>query len=867
MWALCKCGGFIHNALVHKWQELAAGERQRARGSNAQRQPLVCRDATTDDRYKFFPKEYRRAGASKRGTRTPWQSASGARGAPYQRPQPPPPRAPPSQSAGDGSSDMEAQALRAMKCLKEHFGLSEFWPGQLEVILRVLQGHSSLAIFPTGGGKSLCFQVPAMLLDGLTLVVSPLIALMRDHVEMLQNQGIPAMHIHSGMSAPEVRQTYRLLSERAIRILFVAPERFVNEKFRQVIARLQVSLFVVDEAHCLSEWGHTFRPEYLLLRQFAQGAGARVCLALTATATTRVVDDICRHFHIHSENVIRASVHRPNLTLRCTPVGEFFGTWSPDTDKDGRLERRVFLLVERLLSRPRGSTIVYVTTQKTATAVAELLVTMYSLPAVAYHAGMTTEERASAQNIFMSGRDTIIVATIAFGMGIHKQEVRYVYLFNISKSIEAYTQSIGRAGRDGEPAICELFLCADDLPALESFVLSSTPSRRAVHTLLESLFGSTVGLAEEHMTASVNAPESPNIRYMEKIAVREDQVALSFFNCGRALDIEETTIRVLLAFLDLKGGFIEEQTAYYAHCEVDLLPNTSVEETLHLLRRDVSVPEGVWRAARLILNPSVKVGRRRTSDNNLFMRIDIHDVVRARTAAFAHPVPSGATTRELVYSALELLQSLGIVRSIKFSHLYHVFRIVAKPSDMQQLADDLYRSMLRREQQELFRIRATAALFLGAEPRPGNKWVASRGSRCFARSLCAHYNEILVHKCGRCELCLAAEGALGETPGMERLRERILNGGSTELESLNAVLANEKWQQLIVQVPVLRTCSRLLARFAWGATSPKILSMKLQAHPLFGCLQGRYRYEQVLEAAEHLLQGDDLLQESPTTVA
>ncbi len=271
-------------------------------------------------------------------------------------------------AAPSESADLSAVLL-------ENFGFDQFRPGQEDVIGHLLAGRSAAAVFPTGGGKSLCYQLPALMLDGLTLVVSPLIALMKDQIDALARRGIAAARLDSTLSADAYRGVMDDVRNERLRMLYVAPERFNNERFRETIARVHVALFAVDEAHCISEWGHNFRPDYLKLAHFAGQTGAERTLALTATATESVLDDICRLFDIVPEAAVRTGFYRENLTLLTTPVAE--------QDRDA-------VLLDRLRSRPAGPAIVYVTLQRTAEEVAQRL-SAAGFSARAYHAGMDNE--------------------------------------------------------------------------------------------------------------------------------------------------------------------------------------------------------------------------------------------------------------------------------------------------------------------------------------------------------------------------------------------------------------------------------------------------------------------------------------------
>jgi len=365
-----------------------------------------------------------------------------------------------------------ARDHRLAPLLRERFGLTDFRPGQREVIEALLGPRAAaLAVFPTGGGKSLCYQLPALVLEGITVVVSPLIALMKDQIDALERQGIRAAKLDASQSADDAREVKQALRDGSLKLLYVAPERFNNERFLALLRELRISLFAIDEAHCVSEWGHNFRPDYLKLAKAARELSAERFLALTATATPSVVRDICQGFGIPEENAVITGFYRKNLTLETTPV---------------HAEVRDSVLLERLSSRPLGPTIVYVTLQKTAERVAAFLAAE-GLPASAYHAGLEPEVRTEVQERWMASTNGIVVATIAFGMGIDKADVRAVYHYNLPKGLESYSQEIGRAGRDGAPSVVELFACPDDVPTLENFAHGDTPTTEALQGLVTEL--------------------------------------------------------------------------------------------------------------------------------------------------------------------------------------------------------------------------------------------------------------------------------------------------------------------------------------------------------------------------------------------
>jgi ATP-dependent DNA helicase RecQ len=352
--------------------------------------------------------------------------------------------------------------------LRHHFGHDAFRGGQEPVIRALLAGRSALAVFPTGGGKSLCYQLPALLLDGLTLVVSPLIALMRDQVDALVAKGISAARLDSTLDVDQVRGVYSQLDAGTLKLLYIAPERFANEAFRLRLKRLPIQLIAIDEAHCISEWGHNFRPDYLKLAKICRSLKIPRVLCLTATATPKVTRDIRKAFRIATADHVQLSFHRQNLELRVTPCTA--------------AERKSRLLDK--LNAFQGAAIVYVTRQETAEEVSTYLA-KNGLSVRAYHAGLPAEFRASAQNSFMQGETRVIVATIAFGMGIDKADIRAVFHYNLPKSLENHTQEIGRAGRDGQPAVCEMLACGDDLTVLENFIHSDAPSPQALTNLID----------------------------------------------------------------------------------------------------------------------------------------------------------------------------------------------------------------------------------------------------------------------------------------------------------------------------------------------------------------------------------------------
>jgi ATP-dependent DNA helicase RecQ len=353
-----------------------------------------------------------------------------------------------------------------------HFGLVSFRPGQRDVIAAVLSGQDCLCIMPTGGGKSLCFQLPAVVRDGVTLVVSPLIALMKDQVDALQAQGIEATYINSSLPFPEQRERLAGLAEDRYDLVYIAPERLRNPLFLDSVRHVNVQLLAVDEAHCISEWGHDFRPDYARLGQFRQRLGNPQTIALTATATPDVRGDVARQLGLQDPRIVVTGFARPNLR---------FEVFSPSNTRE-----KDNLLLSLVRETP-GCGIVYAATRKRCEELSERLGRALKRNVGLYHAGLLPEDRRKVQEEFMRGDVEIIVATVAFGMGIDKADLRFVLHYNLPGSLEAYYQEAGRAGRDGQAARCALLFNYADRYLQEFFIDNAYPSREVVRTVYEFL--------------------------------------------------------------------------------------------------------------------------------------------------------------------------------------------------------------------------------------------------------------------------------------------------------------------------------------------------------------------------------------------
>jgi ATP-dependent DNA helicase RecQ len=372
----------------------------------------------------------------------------------------------------------------AQLALERHFGFNRFREGQAEVIETVLQGRDTIVVMPTGGGKSLCYQLPALLFEGTTLVISPLIALMKDQVDGLKARGVAADLINSSLSFDEQRARLRAMQQGEYRLMYVAPERFRNARFLESLKPIKISLFAVDEAHCISQWGHDFRPDYLRLREVAEsltdGMGRPRIIALTATATPQVRADIAQQLALRNPESFIAGFDRHNLSLRVEPI---------KTDRD-RLKRAA-----HIARNANGAGIIYCSTRKAVEEVASQMQRM-NLTVGMYHAGLDEAKRARVQDHFMAGDLNAIVATNAFGMGVDKADLRFVTHYNLPGSIEAYYQEVGRAGRDGLPSICTLLYNYIDTRTHEFFIEGSYPPKSQIEEIYSRLLSLGVEIVD-----------------------------------------------------------------------------------------------------------------------------------------------------------------------------------------------------------------------------------------------------------------------------------------------------------------------------------------------------------------------------------
>ncbi|HEV3339436.1 MAG TPA: RecQ family ATP-dependent DNA helicase [Pirellulales bacterium] len=381
--------------------------------------------------------------------------------------------------------------------LLPRFGLASFRPGQREVIETVLAGQDCLCVMPTGGGKSLCYQLPALAQPGVTLVVSPLIALMKDQVDQLQARGLSATYINSTLDAAEQHARLQAMAAGQYPLVYVVPERFRSPRFLEALRAARLRLLAVDEAHCISQWGHDFRPDYARLGRFRTMLGMPPTIALTATATATVRADIIELLNLRSPRVFVTGFVRPNLRYDVQlPYGK------------GRKER----ILADFLGNTSGSGIIYASSRKRCEEVAEFIRQTVGRSAVVYHAGLASEERRTAQDHFMQGQSEIVVATTAFGMGIDKPDVRFVVHYNLPGTLEGYYQEAGRAGRDGLPSRCLLLYTYGDRRIQEFFIESAYPARdvvEKVYDYLRRIDNELIELTQQEIKESLGLQISP----------------------------------------------------------------------------------------------------------------------------------------------------------------------------------------------------------------------------------------------------------------------------------------------------------------------------------------------------------------------
>ena len=522
--------------------------------------------------------------------------------------------------------------------LEQVFGYPQFRAGQEAAISAVLAGRSAAAIFPTGSGKSLCYQLPALLLPHLTLVVSPLLALMQDQLAFLQRHGIAAASIDSAQSREDASAVMARARSGELKILMISVERLKNERFRNFLQQVPISLLVVDEAHCISEWGHNFRPDYLKLPDYQRQFNIPQALLLTATATPNVIADMQTKFAIAESDVITTGFYRANLNLWVEPVS-------------GAAKRQ--RLVQWMGERIGQPSIVYVTLQKTAEQIAQHL-SQHGISANAYHAGLPHEQREGIQRQFMGGQLNCIVATIAFGMGIDKSDIRNVVHFDLPKSIENYSQEIGRAGRDGQPSECLVLANRDSLNVLENFVYGDTPELQGIRCVLDELRG----------------------------AIPEGQWEFMLLPLSDQSNIRQLPLKTLLVQLELRG-LIAPRYAYFAEYRF-----------------------------KFLIEPEVLLARFE-GERQQFVSAIIQTSTRARTWAtvnFDALYSQHQADRNRVVKALDYFQEKGWIE-LESKQMTEVYSLLVSDFDAQALSQELHAYFTAHERGEIVRIHAMLALF------------------------------------------------------------------------------------------------------------------------------------------------------------
>jgi ATP-dependent DNA helicase RecQ len=449
------------------------------------------------------------------------------------------------------------------KSLKHYFGYDTFRPGQQEIIQATLQNRDVLVLMPTGGGKSLCFQLPALLKPGLTIVVSPLIALMQDQVQLLEDNGINATYLNSSLSPAQIRERTQDVMSGKVKLLYMAPERLLSEEslfsfLPQIQATLGIAAFAIDEAHCVSEWGHDFRPEYRQLSHIRQQYPDVPVIALTATATERVREDIMRQLQLREPFVHIGSFNRPNL---------FYEVRSKNKNSYKEMVAQI--------QQSNGSSIVYCLSRKKVEEIAGKL-QLDGIRALPYHAGMNNVDRAENQSRFIRDDVQVIVATVAFGMGINKPDVRCVIHHDLPRNIEGYYQESGRGGRDGEPATCTLYYGAGDIKTIE-FLIGTKVDPTSGAPLEEEQ-----RIATQQLRRVINYAEATDCRRI---------IQLGYFgesfpghcdgcdNCRNPKPVENWTVEAQ-KFLSCIGRFAQKGQSYGAGYTIDVLRGSKEKRVL-----------------------------------------------------------------------------------------------------------------------------------------------------------------------------------------------------------------------------------------------------------------------------------------------
>lgn len=609
--------------------------------------------------------------------------------------------------------------------LKTTFGFESFREGQEQTITQLLAGQSSLSIFPTGSGKSLCYQLTALHLPHLTLVVSPLLALMKDQLAFLASKGIKAASIDSTLKGNEAQTVMASVRSGEIKVLMVSVERFKNERFRQFIDSVPVSMLVVDEAHCISEWGHNFRPDYLKLPSYSQALNIPLVLLLTATATRKVKLDMAAKFAIQDEHIVQTGFYRPNLDLSVLPVTQ--------THKNTQLEQ--------IIKAQQGAGIVYVTLQHSAETVAQYL-TQQGINACAYHAGFDSDTRSQIQQDFMAGKIQVIVATIAFGMGIDKSDIRFVIHYDLPKSIENYSQEIGRAGRDGLPSQCFTLANLDGLNVVENFVYGDTPEFTGIEMLLNTIKSEVI----------TNTYDSRS----------EGKWELQILQLSNAVNIKQLPLKTLLVQLEL-AGVIEPLYAYFADFKIKLLkPKAEIVNSFNDQRKEFLTT---------IFNA--------TAFKKVWGSLNFDTLLQNKSI-----------DRNRVIAALEYLQEQQLI-VLETKGMTEVFKINLNELADPSLCQDLYNYFKGNEEKEIKRIANLVRFF--------------QLDTCLTVNLARYFddaafvNNNAVSQCGHCSVCRGQVAVLEHSqtqipwPNDEMLKQGMLELAQRLNDKINQPLSLESY--------------------------------------------------------------------------
>lgn len=522
-----------------------------------------------------------------------------------------------------------------VQSLEQHFGFNQFRAGQQQTIEQLLNGQSSLAIFPTGSGKSLCYQLTALHLPHLTLVVSPLLALMKDQISFLNSKGIYAASLDSSQDQMQSSTVMNDVRSGKIKVLMVSVERFKNERFREFISQVALSMLVVDEAHCISEWGHNFRPDYLKLPRYREELNIPLVLLLTATATKKVKRDMAERFAIDPKCIVQTGFYRANLDLNVLSV--------KTADKNTELTEIVRTQI--------GPGIVYVTLQQSAEQVANML-SAQGMQAVAYHAGLEDTLRGQIQDDFMAGKINVVVATIAFGMGVDKSDIRFVIHYDLPKSIENYSQEIGRAGRDGNPSNCYTLANLDGLNTVENFVYGDTPELSGIEYVIND------------------------------IRQAQQQWEMQEYSLSSESNIRQLALKTLLVQLEMQGA-ITPQYAYYADFKYKFLVDKN--ELLNQFDQ-----------------------QRQAFLTQIFSHTDFKKIWG--TLNFDSLTQAAQVDRKRVVAALDYLAEKNLI-TLETKRITQVYKVHSEVINNPALAQQLHDYFTDKEQAEIKRIAALVRFF------------------------------------------------------------------------------------------------------------------------------------------------------------